>query len=116
MKTQITQKAIKENYSEIIKIGYADLSFLLSVNSPNYYTCGVYGWNADIYIIGGVVIVTGYRTFGNIKPAYNIVKKYEQKAKKIRYSNIDRKKQDIKITKLLNKFIEEVTHGQNLYK
>ena len=28
------------------------------------YTSGTYGWNADIYDVNGVALVTGYRPFG----------------------------------------------------
>lgn len=29
--------------------------------SPVGYGCGAYGWNYDVYEVGGVVIVAGYR-------------------------------------------------------
>ena len=40
---------------------YCDLSYLLRNHSPIAYTCGVYGWNFDVYDIYGLTICTGYR-------------------------------------------------------
>lgn len=30
-------------------------------SNPTCYNSGVYGWNCDIYIHGGIAILTGYR-------------------------------------------------------
>lgn len=67
MKTRITKKAIMSTYSNVIKVGYCDLQDALKGREPNFYTAGVYGWNADVYVIDcDTVIVTGYRPFGNV--------------------------------------------------
>lgn len=66
MKTRTTKKAIMTSYRNVIKVGYCDLQQALKGLEPNYYTVGVYGWNADIYVIDNdTVLVTGYRPFGN---------------------------------------------------
>lgn len=66
MKTRTTKKAIMTSYRNVIKVGYCDLQQALKGLEPNYYTAGVYGWNADIYVIDNdTVLVTGYRPFGN---------------------------------------------------
>lgn len=109
MKYKTTQKAIKENYSKIIKVGYCDLQNLLNFKSPIAYTCGKYGWNADIYDIGGVAIVTGYRSFGNIEPDYNTCRKYENKTEELRCSNIDYDKRIEQLNEMIIEFIKEVT-------
>lgn len=84
MKFKTTQKAVKEGYRNIIRVGYCDLQYLLYYKNPVAYTCGVYGWNADIYDIGrGSAICTGYRTFGDIRPDYELIREYDKKAKKI---------------------------------
>lgn len=68
MKTQITKKAIMNAYSNVIKVGYCDMQDALKWREPNFYTAGIYGWNADVYVIGhDTVIVTGYRPFGNVE-------------------------------------------------
>lgn len=107
MKFKTTKKNIVANYDKVIKVGYCDLQNLLKYESPIAYTAGVYGWNADIYDFGDVAIVTGYRSFGNIHPDYEIVNRYEKEAENIYkvYSYEDR----IDTLKdLQKKFIEEV--------
>ena len=69
MKTRVTKKHVLNYYDNILHLGYCDLQTLLNRFSPQYYTCGVYGWNADIYVIDGMCICTGYRSFGNICPS-----------------------------------------------
>ena len=83
MKFRTTRKAVKENFAKVISVGYCDLQNLLTYEAPIAYTCGVYGWIADIYTFGGVAIVTGYRPFGD-DVDYNLCKEYENKAKNLR--------------------------------
>ena len=74
MKTQISKKAIMNTYKNVIRVGYCDLQRALTWREPNYYTAGVYGWNADVYVIDDeTVIVTGYRPFGNIELSRNVI-------------------------------------------
>ena len=74
MKTKITKKAIMSAYRNVIKVGYCDLQDALKWREPNFYTAGVYGWNADVYVIDcDTVIVTGYRPFGNIELPRNVI-------------------------------------------
>ena len=81
MKIQTTKKAIKNNYRKIVRVGYCDLVYLLSFKDAFRYTAGIYGWNADIYDLEGIALVTGYRTFGDISPDLELIGKYEEKAK-----------------------------------
>lgn len=81
MKTKTTAKAIRSEYHTIIKIGYCNLQDMLCMDGPEYYTCGVYGWNADIYDMGnGIAICTGYRPFGGVNVDYDTVQRYEKRA------------------------------------
>lgn len=109
MKHKTTKKAMKENYRKIIYVGYAELQQLLKCTEPIAYTAGVYGWNADIYTIDGVAIVTGYRPFGNIKPDYDMVHKYDMTARDIIHNGTDYVEIKEKLDNLINEFIEEVT-------
>lgn len=85
MKTKITMQSVKAQYPTIIKIGYCNLQDLLCVERPVYYTCGAYGWNSDIYTIApGVAICTGYLPFGNVKPDFDVIRKYEKRAHEMR--------------------------------
>ena len=74
MKTKITKKAIMSAYRNVIKVGYCDMQDVLKCREPNFYTAGVYGWNADVYVIDyDTVIVTGYRPFGNIELPRSVI-------------------------------------------
>lgn len=81
MKERTTMKHIKQNYKKIINVGYCELQNFLKHETPKYYTAGVYGWNADIYVFGDVALVTGYRPFGNIKIESKIIEHIEEKSK-----------------------------------
>lgn len=111
MKVRITAKAIKESYSKCYSVGYCNLQFLLSHIEPLYFHAGVYGWDYDVYIINDdVAIFTGYRypSSGIKKIPYEIVKKYENKAKnvieKYTYYNIV----SDKLQELINEMITEL--------
>lgn len=74
MKTQITKRAIMNSFKNVISAGYCDLQSALTWREPNFYTKGIYGWNADVYVIDDeTVIVTGYRPFGNMKLPRNVI-------------------------------------------
>lgn len=82
MKHVSTRKAIVAQYGtqNILSVSYADLQTLLKFENATAYTSGVYGWNADIYDIGGVAICTGYRPFGrNVNR--DTIRKYERLAR-----------------------------------
>ena len=108
MKIRVTKKQIVEGYKNIIEAGYGDLQYLLKYKNADYYTSGIYGWNADICKIdNNTVIVTGYRPFGNIKK-YELAKKYDEKARKIVTDyNTPWEKRAKKLDKLIEKFVKE---------
>lgn len=109
MSLELKKKDVMENYFTI-PIGYCDLQRLLRYENKIGYTYGVYGWNADIYVLGNVAIVTGYRPFGEWEKPQGIVAKYEEKAKKIlddeRIKSWETRRD--KLHKLLEKFVQEV--------
>lgn len=107
MKFKTTKKAVKDGYWKCISVGYCDLQYLLQFKSPVAYTCGVYGWNADIYDFGNIAIVTGYRPFG-IHIDYDIVRKYNDLAKDfISDYNIDYEERKRRADALLEDFISD---------
>lgn len=81
MKFKTTEKALRDGCPRIVSAGYCDLQYLLRTKEPIAYTCGVYGWNFDVYEINGLTICTGYR--GMVGPRANNVREYEKKAEKI---------------------------------
>lgn len=78
MKYKTTAKAIREGACNPRSAGYCDLQYLLTNHSPVAYTCGVYGWNFDVYEVYGLTICTGYR--GMVGPRLEHIAEYEKKA------------------------------------
>ena len=66
MKTKTTKKAIYANYSKerVFHFGYCDIYHIGKLFDNMLYTCGVYGWNADILQFRKFCLCTGYRPFG----------------------------------------------------
>lgn len=81
MKFRTTRRAILNGCRNVKCAGYGDLQTLLQYHEPIAYTCGVYGWNFDVYDVYGVTICTGYRNM----PGERLegIREYEEKASKI---------------------------------
>lgn len=109
MKIQVTKKMIKENYKNIILIGYCNAENMLKEKNATMYSAGVYGWSCDYYIIDNETIIsTGYSPIGQEVPS-EVIKKYESKAESIKISNCDDYSEYTKkLEKVLNDFINEV--------
>lgn len=64
-KMRMTAKEIREADGYHVKLGYCEAQHLLSCTQPIGYTCGVYGWNFDVYLLyvkgERVWLCTGYR-------------------------------------------------------
>ena len=56
MKYKTTAKALRDGACNLRSAGYCDLQYLLTNHSPVAYTCGVYGWNFDVYEVYGLTI------------------------------------------------------------
>ena len=107
MKTRITKKAIMNAYRNVIKVGYGGMQDALKWREPNFYTAGVYGWNADVYVIDyDTVIVTGYRPFGNMELSREVIYTLNKCAESItRYFDYDMAKIS------LNNNLDELVSG-----
>ena len=108
MKVQTTKKAVKNSYNKIVCVGYCGLQKLLVLEKPVAYTAGVYGWNADVYDLDGIALITGYRPFADIKPSLELIRKYEQEATEVIYTIHNYEMQKEALKDLLNSFLEEV--------
>lgn len=66
MKVQTTKKSVMSSYVHVVSVSYDVWQEFASILRlyPTAYTAGVYGWNADVYNIGGVAVIVGYRPFG----------------------------------------------------
>lgn len=110
MQFKTTKKDVMNGYWEIIEVGYCDLQHLLGFLSPSAYTCGIYGWNTDIYEMpfnSNICICTGYRPFGNVKPDWRILWKYNRQAENCHTND--------ELLDLLKQFVDEVSE-QNFNK
>ena len=110
MKFRTTTKYIKENYSNIISVGYNQIPTLLRNHNAIAYTAGIYGWNYDIYDIDGVAICTGH--YGMPTKISKNAKKYELQARRFIENYdftdyyIDINKVNTVIEKMLDEFIK----------
>lgn len=80
-KAKTTRKWVAGNYA-CVSVGYCGLQSLLRYQSPRFYTCGVYGWNCDVYTFGDWAITTGYRGMVSHVDGlgYDRTREYEKKA------------------------------------
>ena len=108
MKYKTTAKSIREGYSKKLAISYCGMQYLLWGRSPVAYTCGVYGWNFDVYVVDGIAICTGYRGMPGDHVDYELLREYETAAEKI-HKDYSRTYEDkIEQTeKLLHAFLAE---------
>lgn len=83
-KCKTTRKWIASNYT-CVSVGYCSLQYLLRYQNASYYTCGVYGWNFDVFTFDDYAITTGYRgMISHVKGLdYETTETYEKKAEKI---------------------------------
>lgn len=109
MKFKTTAKAIRESYGKKLAIDYCGAQFLLSNHAPIAYTCGVYGWNFDVYDIDGVTICTGYRGMVGKSVNYDVLCEYENAARAaVHDSALPYEERRERVEKLLREFLEKV--------
>lgn len=49
MNYQLTKRSVLDSNLYVISVGYCGIQYLLHYAQRLGYTCGIYGWNADIY-------------------------------------------------------------------
>ena len=107
MKLKTTKSQIKNNFVNIISIGYCELQYLTYYKNPFAYSSGAYGWSCDYYDINNVCLSTGYNPIGE-SASYELIKKYEMKAQQIVTDyNIDYNLKVKKVNKLLTDFVNK---------
>ena len=115
MKARVSAKELRRSFSKVITCGTQQPNYLMAFYSPDYYTCGIYGWNFDAYVFGDTLILWGDRgTFGKLVD-YDRFQFYEKKAKEI-YGELYTKTMDRdsiknRIDALIKDFIGEVIRG-----
>lgn len=106
MKTKVTKKQIMSNYSNVIEVSYCALQTLLNRFSPSYYTCGIYGWNTDIYEIDGLCICTGYRPFGTFRPDYKEIEMVNKQYHELKYQHLSYEEETKAVKELLKSLLK----------
>lgn len=103
-KIKTTKKEMRSNY-RILGVGYCEMQSILAYSAPVAYSAGYLGWHCDYYDIDGVIISTGYSplTSKNMKTDYNIIREYEEKARKLH----SREEINALLSELLNKLKED---------
>ena len=108
MSFKTTRKSIVNSTAskDLLSVGYCGLVTLLKNHSPIAYTCGVYGWNFDVYNVYGKTICTGYRNMSGRKANNEAV--YEEKVRAIsdNYDLSWEERRD-RIESLLKEFCEQ---------
>ena len=84
-KIKIDMKSINHGFRKVFRAGYCDLQYIYRYEDPQFYNCGVYGWNCDIYVDykRDIAITTGYRNMRGKNIPHEIIKKYSEIAKEI---------------------------------
>lgn len=107
MKMKMTRNQIADlPVDKIVTAEYCDLEYLLSGIDPVGYNAGIYGWNYDVYIIGNVGILTGYRGLRKYPKAVK-TDEYEQEASKIASSRMSSLIIASELNKLRETFVAE---------
>lgn len=114
MKTKTNMK-ITNNYKNSFRCGYCDLQNIFYAVNPQYYNCGVYGWNCDLYIDipTDTIISTGYRNMRGKSINHDIIKKYDTIARNI-IDNYTFKNYDLLVSELeknRNNFLNEIINN-----
>jgi len=106
MKYKTTRRAVVNGSARLVSAGYCDLQFLLRNHNAVAYTCGVYGWNFDVYEVEGLTICTGYRNMPG--RTANNVHDYERRARAI-WEDYSRPYEDraAEVETLLHEFIAQ---------
>ena len=84
-KIKTDMKSINNGFRKVFRAGYCDLQYIYKYDNPQFYNCGVYGWNCDIYVDykRDIAITTGYRNMRGASIPYDLIKKYSEIAEKI---------------------------------
>lgn len=122
-KIKSTKREVKEASYRVLSIGYCEAQFLLRGENPVCYCSGVYGWMCDNYDMQkygyNLTISTGYSPISDqnisketVKAKYDIIKKYDNKARKINSTCGSWEQIKKKLDKNLLAFIKEVLKNE----
>lgn len=106
---KMTRKDVKNEYKNIIRVGYCDLDYTCRRLKEVGYNYGVYGWNFTCYEVDyDTCIVTGYRNLiGNIKLNSDDIEILENRCKIRNQSGMPYPKQCEAIIKDIQTLVKE---------
>lgn len=111
LKSKVTKKELKSNYTYIFSTTQ-NLYYLLMNNNAKFYYANVYGWRFDVYQIDlDTIITTGYEYLKENKKQKeinNILYKYNKLAYKIYCCNYSQEVYKDCIKNNLNKCVNEL--------
>ena len=104
MKIRTTRKEVLQSFDKVYRISQELGNEISRYINPDYYTCGKYGWNCDVFIIENSVALTyGDRYIGGrypidkqeelVKKLGKLESRYDKKT--IKYDTMKRKGKEI---------------------
>lgn len=115
-KANVTRKWVNNNF-KCCSVDYCELQNLLYFQNPSFYTCGVYGWNFDVYTFGNYAITTGYRSMIDDvrKDYYDLIREYDSKARKLLDDRGTKNIEEVRkeVNELLKEFLSSVFDTQD---
>lgn len=109
---RVTRKEVAGFYT-CYGCGYGDLQYLLKYQNRRYYTCGVYGWNFDVFTFGNYAITTGYRgMIHHVNRQYELEREYDEKARDIIYNHAENAPE--LVNGLLEEFLRKVFNDDSI--
>ena len=111
-KIKTDMKRISSGFRKVFQAGYCDLQYIYKYEEPQFYNCGVYGWNCDIYVDykRDIAITTGYRNMRGKQIPYDLIKKYSKIAEEINKQPFSKPYAEIKaaLDENREKFLDEL--------
>ena len=108
----LRRKDVINAFPYIIKVGYCELQYTLKALDMERVgaTCGIYGWNADVYRLEkGIALTTGYRPFGNVRVDSDRLRALEGAVQAVPWEYSDKRAQVAR--KGLESIIEDIISG-----
>lgn len=103
IKARVTFREVREGFCNVYSVHYCGIQDIEQYLPCYFYSCGIYGWNCDYYVVSGnTIISTGYRPIGKHLD-YKVVEKYNNEFYKLPYE----KKNTETATEYLKKIIAE---------
>lgn len=85
IKARVTFREVREGFCNVYSVHYCGIQDIEQYLPCYFYSCGIYGWNCDYYVVSGsTVISTGYRPIGK-DLNYDVVEKYNTEFSKLPY-------------------------------